>query len=548
VMASAPTRWSEWAARFSGSLIGLVTVMRRAPLTVALVAVLWVVGAATGSLWHGPSAALLAVVGVGPDALAQGRWWTPVTSALWCADLGGYLTASVLLLALAAPAERRVGSGRTALLLLVTQVAGTVIGSGVVRLAWLAGDQWADQISHGLAVGPTAAAVGVGMAFSCRMSTLWRRRIRLFLLLACVLLVAYSGALTDVLRLVAAVTGLLIGPLMLGRSGRPVSHAASRTERRVLVALAVATLALGPVIAAVSDTAIGPLSGLRYLVLVPPPSTDTVQQVCANPATSDDCRALRAQMSLAGLAPTIMTLLPMLLLLISAEGLRRGRRAAWWMALLLNAVLTGLAVLLAAQLFGVPQDQLVAFGGLSRTHSVAAILLPLALPALVAGLLLATRSSFEVGAPRGIYRTLTALLLATILAVSAVFVVGATVLQADFDRPLTLGDLLLALPTRFVPPAYLTEIDPAFLPTRPVATILYEWPGVVVLLVLAAGLALSFRRNRADTYTGDHAHARSLLTANGGSSFSYMTVWPGNSYWLPPTAADTSPTGWSALT
>jgi phosphatidylglycerol lysyltransferase len=56
----------------------------------------------------------------------------------------------------------------------------------------------------------------------------------------------------------------------------------------------------------------------------------------------------------------------------------------------------------------------------------------------------------------------------------------------------------------------------------------------VVLLVLAAGLALSFRRNRADTYTGDHAHARSLLTANGGSSFSYMTVWPGNSYWFTP--------------
>ena len=203
-------------------------------------------------------------------------------------------------------------------------------------LASWAGDWWAGQVAPGLAVGPGGAAVGVATAFSCRMSTLWRRRIRLFLLLGSALLVAYSGALPDVFRLVAAVTGLLSGPLLLGRSARPVSRRSSRTERRVLVALAVATLAVGPVIAALSDTAIGPLSVLRYLVLVPAPTPDAVQQVCANPVTSDDCRALRAQLALSGIGPAIMTALPVVLLLISAEGLRRGRRAAWWAALLLN--------------------------------------------------------------------------------------------------------------------------------------------------------------------------------------------------------------------
>src|SRR5664279_6210955 len=157
-MASAPNRWSAWAARATGSLLGLAAVLRRAPLTVALVAVLWVVGAATGSLVNGPSAELLAVVGVGPDALAQGRWWTPLTSAVWGADLGGYLTASVLLLVLAVPAERRLGVGRVGLLLFVAQVAGTVIGSGVVWLASFAGDHWAEQISHGLVVGPGAVS------------------------------------------------------------------------------------------------------------------------------------------------------------------------------------------------------------------------------------------------------------------------------------------------------------------------------------------------------------------------------------------------------
>ena len=63
---------------------------------------------------------------------------------------------------------------------------------------------------------------------------------------------------------------------------------------------------------------------------------------------------------------------------------------------------------------------------------------------------------------------------------------------------------------------------------------LYEWPGVVVLLVLGIGLTLSFRRNRADSADGDQARVRTLLTTYGGSSFSYMTLWPGNSAWFTP--------------
>ena len=110
---------------------------------------------------------------------------------------------------------------------------------------------------------------------------------------------------------------------------------------------------------------------------------------------------------MSGIGPTIMTFLPVLLLLIAAEGLRRGRRAAWWGALLL-----------AAQLLGVPEDQLIAFGGLSRTYSASAILLPLTFPLLIAGLLLATRSSFDIRAPSGTHRRLTAVVLITVAAVS----------------------------------------------------------------------------------------------------------------------------------
>ena len=520
------------AGRVSGAAASVTGVVRGAPLTLTFASVLWLLGAFTGSLLRGPTPGLLAAIGVGPGALVRNHWWTAVGSVFWCADLGGYLAATVLLLALVAPAERRLGSGRIALLLIAAQVAGTVIGSALVELGSSAGDGWAVYLAGNLVLGPGAAAVGVAMAFTCRMSALWRRRIRLVLLLSSVLLVGYSGSLSDGYRLVAAVTGLLIGPLLLGRPRRSGPMASTRTERRVLIALTVATLALGPVIAAVSKTPIGPLSVLRYLILIPPPTADTVHQVCANPTTREDCRALRAQLTLSGVGPTIMTMLPVLLLLVTADGLRRGRRAAWWAALLLNLTLTGFAVLLVTELFGGPAEQLTVLGGLGRTQGPLAILLPLTLPLLVAGLLLATRPSFDVRAPEGTYTRLAAVALVSSAVVFSGYLVGAYLLRSDFDRPPTIAGLLLALPSRFVPPGYLTEIDPPFLPTRPAATVLYEWPGVLVLLVLAVGMIFSFRRNQQDSIDGDHARVLALVTTHGGSSFSYLTTWRGNSYWF----------------
>ena len=44
------------------------------------------------------------------------------------------LVTTVLLLTLAAPAEHRFGAARTGLLLLITQIVGTLAGSAIVQL------------------------------------------------------------------------------------------------------------------------------------------------------------------------------------------------------------------------------------------------------------------------------------------------------------------------------------------------------------------------------------------------------------------------------
>ncbi|GAA3076392.1 hypothetical protein GCM10020000_72210 [Streptomyces olivoverticillatus] len=87
-------------------------------------------------------------------ALAEGRWWTPASSLLWCPGLGGYLGATVIVLLLVTPAERRLGVARTAGLLLGGQILGTLLGVGIVKLGSVAGEQWLDSLTEDLSVTP----------------------------------------------------------------------------------------------------------------------------------------------------------------------------------------------------------------------------------------------------------------------------------------------------------------------------------------------------------------------------------------------------------
>lgn len=87
--------------------------LRRMPLTVALIVLVWAYGLATRSLPAGPNPRLLDRVGAGVGQLASGRWWTPGSAMLWWGSLGALLTTVALLLA-GALAERRIGAARAA--------------------------------------------------------------------------------------------------------------------------------------------------------------------------------------------------------------------------------------------------------------------------------------------------------------------------------------------------------------------------------------------------------------------------------------------------
>jgi phosphatidylglycerol lysyltransferase len=519
-----PSRGAVWIGRTVGLL-------RHAPVAVGLLVVLWVVGAVTDSLRFGPAPPLRMAVALGVPGLVTGRWWSLLTAAVWCAGPAAYVMSSVLLLVLVAPAEQRIGSQRTALLLVTCQV----IGGGVciallVGLSTAVGGDWVQRLGGEVALGPSAGAVGVALAASARLGVLWRRRLQVGLTVVLALFALYSGSLADIVRLLAGMGGLLLGPLVLGRLRDRPRLIVSGPETRILLAALVAASAVGPLVAALSGTAIGPLSVLRLLVLPPTPDPAAVVAVCADPANLEDCVGLQYRLRLSGVGPAIMSVLPVALLLVLADGLRRGRRFAWWAASGLNlgfALLgAGLAVLVGAA----PGERLVAFGGASDRQFYTGVITSVAQPLAIVALLYLTRARFPVRAPARAYRGPAIVVGATLGLLCVVYVVGSLLAADQYTPRPNVLDLLADLPTRFLPPGYLGEIEIAFLPTAPVATMLYEWIGVVFWTVALTAVLWMLRRTPLIT---QNAHAaRQLLIRHGGSSLSWLTTWAGNEYWF----------------
>ncbi|MGC7102827.1 bifunctional lysylphosphatidylglycerol flippase/synthetase MprF [Amycolatopsis lurida] len=467
----------------------LARIPRAFPVTTTVVALLWLIGLATGSLWS--------------SGLAQ------------------YLGNTVLVVALCGFAERHLTTVRTMTIFLITQVLGTT-ATAVLVVGARADQWWSPDLLPAVEVSPSAGAVGVAVAATSALPVVWRRRLRLLLLLAVVMLALYVGSSTQLSQAFAALLGLALGV----RAERERADAPSSGEARLLVALAVAASAIGPLVAAVSQTASGPLSVFQYLLVGEQPDPGFVDLICADPSARVECHGLRAELRMSGLGSAFMSVVPVVLLLVLAEGLRRGRKFAWWATMALNFALTGLGAVL---LTSYPDEPL-----LMSTSDWVQTLVPLAQPVAILVLLAVTRARFDVSAPRGTYRAFAALAAKTLLGCAVVYVWGAYLLSDQFEPTATLAGILTDLPTRFAPPGYLGAIETAVMPSGWLATMLHQWIGVVFWLVVLTGGLITFRKAIVERRAADRARARALLEAHGGTSMSHMITWPGNDYWFTP--------------
>ncbi|WP_152916119.1 bifunctional lysylphosphatidylglycerol flippase/synthetase MprF [Arthrobacter sp. RIT-PI-e] len=511
-------------------------VARRAPLSVAGAACLWLLALGTRSLPAGPHAGLARSVLFDPSTLGQDPL-SLLLSLAWAPDAGAYAVSTVALLVLGVLAESRLGSRRFAVVVVLSHVVAllgaTLVGTAITPLF----PRWAEDFSSTYLGGPAFGALGAAMAATMLMGPLWRRRLRISGILLPATLVLYSGALVSVTLLLAALVGLTAGALLLRRRARRPA-APSIRESRVLVALVCAAAAVGPALAALSPHAAGPFAVLGVLFTSYDAVTpDLVRSICAPGGAVHDCALVQLQ-ARAGLGGIVMSCLPTVFLLVLADGLRRGRRFAWVGTIVVQIGLALLSVdtFLTLLRHGGDDGLVVLLGGERPRQVVMGLVLPALQPVAVLLLLVLTRHLFRLRAAPGVHRSI-AVRTALALAVAAGAYVGVGLALADqFSPRATLPLLLADFPERLLPVEATLRIYPAFLPVDSGAVILYEWIGIVFWAVVAVLLLRSFRSVQRTEDEDARERARSIASVHGRGSMTWMGLWPGNSYWFDDTS------------
>ena len=319
VDADAPSTRHRWRGR-------PLAAVRAIPFTALVVAAMLIAGVASGTLWHSLSAMpLSSEVSYGLPAFEAGRWATLVTGLPFAREPWHYAVLVVVVIVLVGFAELRLGTRRAVALTLGLQVGSVLAAAGLIAVLRTLDWTWADYVAGQTSVSLWPGAVGAASAATVTLHSPWRARVRAFLVLSAVLLLLYEGLLGDIETAIAVVAGLLAGPLLKGRLPRPGLPRLTRREWRLVAAATFVVTA-----------------AVRVVVLVTPDADAPLRMGDGSPVDWTQV--------LFGVA------LPLAL----AEGLRRGRRPAWRIAVTLAALATLVEVLavgaLSAVLLGANLD------------------------------------------------------------------------------------------------------------------------------------------------------------------------------------------------
>ncbi|MEO6533253.1 MAG: DUF2156 domain-containing protein [Pseudolysinimonas sp.] len=511
------------------------SLLRRAasrPVTISIVVVLigvWIVALAGPRGLFAPS-----LIGVDPRMFAQRHWWSLLSSLVDAGTIVQLVISIVAAVVAVGWAERLMGSWSTIIAFLVTGVVASALGVGLVLLGVQLHEFWSTSVHGVVTLDPLTAIAGTSAWASAWATPLWRRRIRTILIAASVALLLYSGQPADLYLMVAVGLGIGFGRL----THRPASTTflgGSAHETRTLLALTTVILAVGPVLTLLSATRYGVLSPLGVAVTDATPSGVGHAIGCVAGRVTAGCFDQLGDLRLHSVGGTLVSLLPLVLMVICARGLLAGRRAA----LVVLVALLAAESLLSAWYFGV------------LPASGAPYLLPLApqrygelalwlvvstlAPLAFAVVLLARARVFPIRTPAiAIRRYLAGLGLAVLVPTAVYLGVGSMLLHGFRPVP-SFAEFIQGLPERFVPIEFVRGEVRDFLPVTPAAHLLWNSIGPMFwLIVVISTLLLVTHRGRFTREIPDDGGIRRLL-AIGSGTLGYMATWPGNRLWTSST-------------
>ncbi|CAN5688651.1 hypothetical protein BH10ACT3_BH10ACT3_02040 [soil metagenome] len=446
--------------------------------TSSIVAAIVVAGVATGALWTSVSegSELFDRVAYGLPALEDGRVWTFFTGMFFAPQLVLYVPIVLMIVVVASAYERRIGHLQT----LVVAIGGQFLAGLITALLlWPFADSgwtWAAQLATKLDLGISAGGFALLGALTAVMTPVWRVRFRVGFLAYLIAMLLRSGLLWDVEHLLAFIMGLAVGPLLAGSRPKWRTFHFDRRAQRGLVALIVAVTALTALIEAVFPGNGGPFHG---------PIGSAEQST--------------------GL--TLSVVVFAILLILAADGLRRGRRLAW----------AFVVVVYVLALIGT----LVAESSAERVGDVI-------IGGSVLLLTLLTWRSFSARTRRRSFRRAGWRLLVVAAVLLLYTAVGFIVLREDFVPVATFGD---ALSTFFARLLFSTNEDIATTTTAAkwfVRSIGWVW----IAAILATIVGLIYSSRRPVKAPDQDERLRRMLNEHYSSSIQLMLTWRDITVWF----------------
>jgi lysylphosphatidylglycerol synthetase-like protein (DUF2156 family) len=499
----------------------------RSPVAIAIVLLILATNALVGSFVRAPDPHLRATYGLGAESLILGHdlptLLTSVVIANGPAELVVVLLANLLVVGLV---ERRIGHGRALLAFAVTAVAGGGFGVMAQAAGLLTRGVWSTPPADLVVFHPFTPVFGTAMAGSAFAGPLWRRRIRVLGLAGLIIVLLYSGQPGDFYRLAGALSGLALGWLLARDLPSLQFPRSSHHETRTLLAVLVATDAVGPFVAVFQRSGYGILRPLGLLFGDASPARGLA--ACQGAVRATGCAAPGPL----GLVGTVaLDVLPLAVLLAAAAGLWNGRRAAAWAAIVVNAVLGALAAIYYNLLPALAHPaEVLALSGRSdpSLQTVLAALLPIA----VSGVVGVNLHHFSVRATsRAVHLSAIAVLLVVLVGATSYTVVCITAPGAFVPR-LVPDDVALNLAQRYVPFGFLRRHRFDFIALTPLSRALSSWIGPsawMAGLVSVIACCIAVHRPRS---SADEARVRAILRTASTGSIAYMATWAGNSYWF----------------